>query len=158
MINKRKKSTRQRGHKTHGFGSMKKNRGAGHRGGRGNAGSGKRGDSKKPSFQQIKGYIGKHGFTKKGVQLTDNPINLAKVEDKLSTFEQEGICTRKNDGYHIDLSKAGYTKLLSKGSVSKKLTIHIDNATPRSIEKVEKAGGKVVSKINKESAPEKQTE
>ena len=48
--NKRKKNTRMRGGTTHGYGSMKKNRGAGNRGGRGNAGSGKRADSKKPKI------------------------------------------------------------------------------------------------------------
>ena len=42
--NKRKKNSRQRGEWTHGWGAKKKHRGAGHRGGRGNAGSGKRGE------------------------------------------------------------------------------------------------------------------
>ena len=47
VINKSKKKLKYRGSKTHGCGSMKKRRGAGHRGGRGAAGSGKRGDTKK---------------------------------------------------------------------------------------------------------------
>ena len=38
----RKKNTRQRGSHTHGWGAKKKHRGAGNRGGRGNAGSGPR--------------------------------------------------------------------------------------------------------------------
>ena len=63
-LNKRKKATRQRGSKTHGWGSMKKHRGAGNRGGRGRAGSGKRGDAKKPSYQK-KAYLGGHGFKSK---------------------------------------------------------------------------------------------
>ena len=49
-VNKRKKNSRQRGSHTHGWGAMKKHRGAGNRGGRGAAGSGKRADSKKPSI------------------------------------------------------------------------------------------------------------
>ena len=57
MVVTRKKNTRQRGSKTHGCGSMKKRRGAGHRGGRGAAGSGKRGDCKKPSIWKNKKYV-----------------------------------------------------------------------------------------------------
>ena len=41
VVNKRKKNLRQRAGTTHGYGSMKKNRGAGNREGRGNAGAGK---------------------------------------------------------------------------------------------------------------------
>jgi large subunit ribosomal protein L15 len=47
---RRKKNVKQRGSKTHGWGSMKKHRGAGNRGGRGKAGTGKRGDQKKPTI------------------------------------------------------------------------------------------------------------
>ncbi len=50
---------------THGYGSMKKNRGAGNRGGRGLAGTGKRGDANKQTYQANKKYFGKHGFTSK---------------------------------------------------------------------------------------------
>ena len=48
--NKRKKLSRMRGTHTHKGGDKKKRRGAGHRGGRGNSGSGKRGDAKKPRY------------------------------------------------------------------------------------------------------------
>ena len=61
-VNKRSKNTRQRGHTTHGWGSMKKHRGKGHQGGAGMAGSGKRADSKKPSIWKDKRYFGKFGF------------------------------------------------------------------------------------------------
>ena len=56
--NKRKKHTKMRAKTTHGYGSMKKNRGAGNRGGRGMAGSGKRADQKNEMVPQILG----HGF------------------------------------------------------------------------------------------------
>ena len=60
-VNKRKKATRFRAKTTHGYGSMKKNRGAGNRGGRGMAGSGKRADQKKPTILKLYGneYFGK---------------------------------------------------------------------------------------------------
>ena len=49
-VNRRKKVVKQRGSHTHGWGSKKKHRGAGNRGGRGMAGSGKRADQRKPSI------------------------------------------------------------------------------------------------------------
>ena len=60
VVNKLKKKVKYRGSKTHGCGSMKKRRGAGHRGGRGAAGSGKRGDAKKPSIWNEKYFGSQH--------------------------------------------------------------------------------------------------
>ena len=53
-----------RGTSSHGWGSKKKHRGAGHRGGKGMAGSGKRADQKKPTILNLYGndYYGKKGF------------------------------------------------------------------------------------------------
>ena len=62
VVNKRKKNSRQRGSTTHGFGSKKKHRGHGSRGGSGLAGTGKRADAKKPSFWHDTEYFGGHGF------------------------------------------------------------------------------------------------
>ena len=50
---KRKKNTRMRAHTTHGWGSMKKRRGAGNRGGRGMAGTGKRAAQKKQTILKL---------------------------------------------------------------------------------------------------------
>ena len=55
---KEKKVRKMRGSRSHGHGDKKK-RGAGQRGGRGIAGTGKRGDSKKPSIN-VKNYFGKN--------------------------------------------------------------------------------------------------
>ena len=47
VVNRRKKVVKYRGHSNHGGGMRKKRRGAGSRGGRGNAGTGKRAGHKK---------------------------------------------------------------------------------------------------------------
>ena len=47
VVNKRKKFSRQRGGHTHGWGSKKKHRGSGNRGGKGMGGTGKRADQVK---------------------------------------------------------------------------------------------------------------
>ena len=145
MINKRSKAGRFRGHKTHGYGSMKKNRGAGHRGGRGNAGSGKRGDAKKPSFLKAKQFPGKHGFKKKGVVKENTPINVGIIEEILPRLEKEMIAVKNKDCYDLDLTKAKFTKLLGAGKVSQKFKIRIAYASAKSIKKIEDAGGSVDS-------------
>ena len=66
MINKKKKTRKLRGSRTHKYGMGKKQRGAGSRGGRGNAGSGKRGQQRETKLlaKGIK-HLGKRGFKSK---------------------------------------------------------------------------------------------
>ena len=95
---KGKKVVKHRGHKTHGYGSMKKNRGAGNRGGRGMAGTGKRADTKKPSVWSAK-YFGKNGFhcaTKKLVC----GVNIADLESHYTNFVQREII-KEESGFSI---------------------------------------------------------
>ena len=140
-INKRKKNSRQRAGTTHGWGSMKKHRGAGHRGGRGNAGSGKRGDAKKPSFWKNKKYFGTNGFFSRFKKL--KAINLNQLDDNAESWAKKGLIVQSAGLFKIDLTEIGYDKLLGTGQVTKKLEINVAVASPRAIEKVGAAGGKV---------------
>ncbi len=141
-MNMRKKNSRQRGSKTHGWGSMKKHRGAGSRGGRGAAGSGKRGDAKKPSIWKNTKYAGKYGFKSKST--TPNAImTLAHLENHKKTLITQKLISMKGDVYTADLSKAGFTRLLGTGKVASKWNIIVPYATASAIEKVKNAGGKV---------------
>lgn len=142
-INKRKKNSRLRASHTHGWGSKKKHRGSGHRGGRGRAGSGKRADSKKPSIWNQPNYFGKHGFTPGGQRRHQAAITIKNLEANIPRFEQLGTCKVDHNNYHIDLTKAGYTKLLSTGHATRAMTITVAKAAPHAIEKITKAGGKV---------------
>ena len=127
MDNKRSKNSRQRGSKTHGWGAMKKHRGAGHRGGRGAAGSGKRGDAKKPSIWRNTEYAGKKGFTSHSTS-TESPITLAHLENHKKTLIAEGIIIVNGNQHTVDLTKAGYTKLLGTG---KAYELKISNYIPK---------------------------
>lgn len=149
MITQRKKNTRQRGSVSHGWGSRKKHRGAGHRGGRGMSGSGKRGDQKKESILGIKNYFGKHGFTTKRRTFTTT-TNIRFLEDKISSLVKEGKAKIEDGVVAIDLADIGVDKLLSKGNPDRKYMITCKAATPNAISAIEKAGGKV---IIKESRP-----
>jgi len=139
--NRLKKKVKYRGSKTHGCGSMKKRRGAGHRGGRGAAGSGKRGDAKKPSIWKGK-YFGKYGFTSRFK--TIKTINFKEIEIKLPTWIKKGIAKETQNIFEIDLSKLGYGKLLSNGTLTKKLKLKIDSFSKKAEERLKKAGGELM--------------
>jgi large subunit ribosomal protein L15 len=142
-VNHRRKNSRQRGSHTHGWGAMKKHRGAGNRGGSGKSGSGKRADSNKPSYWADPEYFGKHGFVNKGATPKINPINLAQIEEKLNLFIQKKLAAHEAGGFRINLKDIGFNKLLGKGKTSRKLFITCDYASSKAIEAVEAAGGKI---------------
>jgi large subunit ribosomal protein L15 len=141
-VNKKKKSVNYRGSKTHGCGSMKKRRGAGHKGGRGLAGSGKRSDSKKPTIWKKK-YFGKFGFTSKKAKSV-NPINIDYLEANLKKFESQKLISKENDTYSIEMQKLGFNKLLGNGKVKNKYKIKVHYASKSAIEKIKSSGGEVI--------------
>ncbi|TKJ17443.1 50S ribosomal protein L15 [Candidatus Woesearchaeota archaeon B3_Woes] len=139
MINKRKKSGRYRGSKTHGCGSMKKRRGKGNKGGSGNAGTGKRADQKKPSVWKKK--TGNVGFKPQGVKIKIKAINTTKVQKLISSGllkEEKGI---------YDLDKLGYNKLLGKGKVMKGMKIKVSKASKKVVDAIKKEGGEVILEV-----------
>ncbi len=146
-VNKRKKSSRMHGSKTHGWGAKKKHRGKGHQGGAGMAGSGKRADSKKPSVWKDEKYFGKHGFMSKTPKVKIKAINASSIEKHLNNYLEQKLVTKENDVYSVDLEKLGYNKLLGDGRVSMKLRIRVPYASASAVEKVQQAGGEVVDLI-----------
>ena len=143
---KRKKSSRYRGSKTHGCGSMKKRRGKGNKGGAGRAGSFKRGDQKRPSFWKEK--QGKNGFKPKGVKLKIKSITTMDIQKMIS----KGTLKEENGVY--DLGKLGYNKLLSKGKLSKAIKIKVLKASKKVVEVVKKSGGEVILNTKEEKKQE----
>lgn len=144
VITRRKKNSRQRGGTTHGYGSMKKHRGAGNKGGKGYAGSGKRADSKKPSNWKNTKYFGKHGFKNLGFKKEVKPVNLLDIEQKLQSYISKKLIVEEKGVYVVDLGKLGYNKLLGKGAPTKKYKITTEYASKNIIEKIKKAGGEVI--------------
>ena len=127
MKHKGKKSKKQRGSGTHGYGT-KKHRGAGNRGGRGMAGTGKRADTKKPTILKKYGnaYFGKSGFRSK--HKIETSINLDQLPE----------------GKEINLFELGYDKLLSRGDLKGKIVIRVKKASKKAIEKIQAAGGEII--------------
>jgi large subunit ribosomal protein L15 len=130
---KRKKNVRMRGSKTHGWGSMKKHRGAGNRGGRGMAGSGKR--AKQKRSERIKEYGGLSYFGKKGFNRPQKLIRTIKTINisDLKRFKETTL----------DLTKLKFNKLLGKGSTKIKYNLTVESCSKSAKEKIESAGGSV---------------
>lgn len=145
MKQKRRKNIRLRGSKTHGGGAMKKRRGAGNRGGRGHAGSGKRADQNKPKIWGDPLYFGKHGFVPPRAHAHKlNVCDLRFIDEHVERFAQEGKIKKEQDLYVVDLHALGYDKVLSSGVLRHKCRIIAGKATASVAEKVAAAGGELV--------------
>ncbi|NMB66834.1 hypothetical protein GYA25_02140 [Candidatus Woesearchaeota archaeon] len=139
---KRKKSGRMlgRGAGSCGWGARKKHKKAGHKGGVGMSGTGKRADQKKTLVLNLYGnkYFGKQGITSKSTQKDKRKrINLMKILDNLETYGKlnNGIWEIKLEDYKI---------LASDKEIKEKLKIHAESASEKAIEQVKKAGGEIV--------------
>ena len=137
------RTDRFRGKRTHGRGK-KAGRGAGKRGGRGNAGL-----HKHKFITTLKYYpdhFGRHGF-KRPLSLgkADITINISDVVEHTDKLLANGIAVQKGDTIEVDLTAMGIDKLLGTGKVTSKYEIKVSKATPKAVEKVETAGGKIIS-------------
>ena len=155
VVNHRKKTSRHRGSWTHSHGEKKKRRGAGSRGGRGNAGSGKRGDAKKPSYWKIKKFVGKHGFTNATAKDVST-ISISQLNTNIEKLVVSGNAIKNGEMYKITLSDIGVQKLLGTGSPKYAFEIVVASATQGAIKKIESAKGSV-SLLAKEPKEAKET-
>ena len=144
VVRKRKKKSRMRASTTHGWGSRKRHRGAGSRGGRGMAGTGKRAASMKPSIWENVKYFGKHGFKRNVRKKKINAINVYDLEKGLDRYVENKLVKKEKDVYVVDLAKLGFQKLLGDGRVTKKIKIQANSASSKAVDKIKKAGGEVV--------------
>ena len=127
--------TRGRGHK--------KGRGAGLRGGRGNAGCHK---TKRIMYERVGRVWGAHGFKRpQTVVMANNAINLKVIEESAAEWVDQGNASKKGKVVSIDLKKMGYDKLLGTGGPSQAYKITISAASAKAVEKVEAAGGEVIN-------------
>jgi large subunit ribosomal protein L15 len=144
-LNRRKKSIKFRGARSHGYGSHKKHRGSGHQGGVGMAGTGKKADQKKTQIWKDTKYFGRHGFISKN-NLKIKAINLFYIETHLDLLIKNGVAKKEGDAYNINLKDLKCNKLLGSGSVSKKYNITADFASTKAVDKVQEAKGTVTLK------------
>lgn len=142
VVTRAKKRRRFRGHRTQ-HGAHRKWRGGGNRGGRGLAG----GHKHKWSFvvKYDKDRFGKHGFTRHGVGIgKGESINLAGIERMLPYFMEEKFAEKEGSATKVDLTKAGYDKVLGSGKLTKALIVHAKAFSKQAEAKLQEAGGKAV--------------
>lgn len=138
VVHRRKKVVRYRGHTTHGGGHRKKRRGSGSRGGRGNAGTGKRSGHKKDKYHTP---IGKRGFTSKRPD-AGKAINLGYFTSaQVSRLLKEGKVTQEKGLVTINLKSLGYTKLLATGTPMAKLRFIAASWSAKVEERLKAVGG-----------------
>ncbi len=143
----KKKKKKNRGSRTHGRGT-KHGRGAGERGGRGNAGLGKH--KWKSLVKEDPDYFGPKGFTRPQKLIKeDEVINIYQVEEMLDGLIELGFATEEDSSYEIDLDEAGFDKLLSKGKVTKEMKIKVSNSSEKAKKKIEDAGGELIENSEK---------
>jgi large subunit ribosomal protein L15 len=137
---KRKKNSRIRGARTCGWGFRQKHKGHGNKGGVGLAGTGKRADHRKQKVRDAdkkKRYFGKQGVTSRGTKrVKQQKMNLRDIKENLF----------KKDGDKIDLKKH---VILGTGE-GFKAEITAAKASASAIEKMQKAGGKIILPVVKE--------
>jgi large subunit ribosomal protein L15 len=124
---KRKKQTRMHGTHTHKRGFKKKARGKGHRGGVGNAGTGKKADQKKTKVTKLYGgnYFGKSKTWRKILPVRLEVINLSDLSKKLNARKEIVL-----ENY----------KILGNGSLTQKVKIKAHSASNSAIAKIKSSG------------------
>lgn len=138
MTKRRKK---KKGSGSHGHGSSKKNRGAGSRGGRGKAGRGKKAKHEKMTSEGIH-QLGEKGFTSRKRDQTG--INLRDIDQRIEEFVEEGYAEETDEGYVFYANKAGYDKVLGKGSLYTDVEIHAEKFSESAEKKIQEAGSEAV--------------
>ncbi len=141
MARKRKRLVKMLGSRTHGFGSHKKHRGKGSKGGKGYAGS--TGHRKTWILKYEPEHIGKRGFKslrRRRIAPVKRSINL----DELQKLAEKN----KNMKMEIDAEKLGYDKILGRGELTKPFVIKARYFSAKAKEKIEAASGKAIGTIN----------
>jgi len=136
-VHKRNKRTRIRGGRSVGMGFRKKKKGHGNKGGHGWSGTGKRGSQKQQKALMyahslgFEKYFGRRGLTSApSAKKRTEQINLNDL--KANFFDKEGQKIEMKDH-----------KILGDGE-GFKAEVHAKAATKSAIEKMEKAGGKII--------------
>ena len=125
----RQKTKKFRGSMTHGRGK-KGGRGAGLRGGRGNAGLLKH--KYVYMLKNMPDHFGRHGFKRpQSIIKKDKTINVGQLEEKFPGKKE------------IDLTKEGFDKLLGGGNINSSLKIRVKKATEKANGKITKKGGEI---------------
>ena len=159
VVNKRKKNRAMRGSRTYGWGSPKKHRGKGSRGGVGNSGMGKRGQHKMSLLNSLGiKNLGSHGFVRpRHETFFEHTINLCLIEANAEKWVAKKIATEEKGMILVDIGKMGFDKVLGSGNLSRKMVITAPKFSAGAKKKIEAAGGKVEGEVIEEEKEPKES-
>jgi large subunit ribosomal protein L15 len=136
------RTEKHRASRTYGRGK-KAGRGAGKRGGRGNAGLHKHKYISTVKYDPK--HFGRYGF-KRPKSPSEKPlktINVGQLDEQLDKFIKKGYAKKVGNKIELDLSKAEIDKLLGSGNLTKSFIIRVDFASEKAKSKVADAGGEI---------------
>ncbi len=137
VVRRRRKYRKKLGSRSY-HGDTKNRRGKGIRGGVGRAGAW---DHKYSKFYK---ELLKKGFVPPRRRRVRS-INVGDLEEMLPRLVEAGKAEKKDGKVFVDLSALGYDRLTGRGTISTPVVLKVAYATQRAVEKVEAAGGQVVS-------------
>lgn len=104
VVLRKKKVKKQRGSRTHGWGSPKKHRGSGSKGGKGNAGSGKKGQQMMSKLINEGYKMGERGFkTNRFATKSYEGINLHTLLKKVASLQDRKLISVSDNGNEITI-------------------------------------------------------
>jgi len=139
MPTRKKKSRKQRGSRTCGWGRVGQHRGGGMRGGKGRAGGRKHNLFRTIKYEPDR-YEDKGFKPPSALEPEPETVNVGELQHiAFKRYGTKGI----SEGVDIDLSELGYDKLLGRGDINIPLNIKVSSSSKSAQEKVEAVGGKI---------------
>lgn len=139
------KTTKYRGSRTCGCGNSKRRRGAGNRGGHGNAGSLKH---HKVKSKKMGLKFGKYGFKRPISQIKQKKvINIGDLDYLIPHLASEGLVDDEGEYLSINLAAIGIDKILGSGQLrysDKKLRIKAKDFSEKAVNKIKESGGEII--------------
>lgn len=142
MPHKLRKTRKKRGSRTVGWGRVGQHRKTGQKGGR-------KVGRRKHLWTWVLRYEPDY-FSKKGFYSARrkeiNAVNVGELEELARKLSIERELPEKDAMPFLDLDQLGYSKLLGTGTLAKPFSIKVTSYSKSAAEKVEEAGGKIVTK------------
>jgi len=141
MARRLRKVRKLRGSRTYGWGKVGQHRKSGSRGGFGKAGLHKHKWTWVLRYEPD--YWGKRGFASR-YRRRGKAVNVGELESLVDALKHQGKLVEEEGRPVLDLSAAGFDKLLGYGSISRPLRVLAPRASKMAVAKVKEAGGEVV--------------
>lgn len=140
MATRKRKVRKQRGSRTHGWGTSGQHRGSGMRGGYGKVGL----------FRHKKSAVIRYGSRVRKKTLLPKPspkqrsvTSVGQLEDLLAHPEYAHAVSEHDGKKLLDLRSLGYAKLLGSGKIRVPILVRIDRFSKSAAAKIEAAGGRI---------------